>query len=45
MLIGARRDRELALHQVEQALVELVERDRGAVLSGAQLGSVTGRVY
>ena len=35
--VGARRERERALHQVEQPLVELVERDRGAVLAAAQL--------
>ncbi len=35
--VGARLDREAALHQVEQALVELVERDRRAVLAAAAL--------
>jgi hypothetical protein len=30
--------RELALHQVHDPLVQLVERDRGAVLARAQLG-------
>ena len=40
VLVGARGDRELALHQVEQALVEVGERDRGALLAAAQLGTV-----
>jgi hypothetical protein len=31
-------DQEAALHLVEQALVEIVERDRGAVLATTQLG-------
>ena len=37
VLVRARRDREAALHQVEQALIEVVERDRRAVLARAQL--------
>ena len=36
--VGPRLDREAALHRVEQALVEVVERDRRAVLAGADLG-------
>jgi hypothetical protein len=36
--VGPRLDRERALHRVEQALVEVVERDRRAELAGAQLG-------
>ena len=36
--VGPRLDREAALHRVEQALVEVVERDRRAVLAGAELG-------
>jgi hypothetical protein len=36
--VRARLDREGALHRVEQALVEVVERDRRAVLAGAELG-------
>ena len=35
---GARRDREAALEQVQQPLVQLVERDGGAVLSAPHLG-------
>ena len=35
-------DRELPLHQVEQTLVELVERDCGPVLTAAELRSETG---
>ena len=41
VLIRPRGDRELALHQVQQALVELGERDRRALLAAAQLGSVS----
>ncbi len=37
VLVGARVEREAALHQVEQLLVELVERDRRAVLAAAEL--------
>ena len=40
VLEGLGRDREAALHQVEQALVEVVERDRGAVLAAAELRTV-----
>ena len=36
--VRPRLDREGALHRVEQALVEVVERDRRAVLARAQLG-------
>src|SRR5436309_8497882 len=36
--VGPAGDRERALHQVEQALVEIVERDRRSVLSAAELG-------
>ena len=36
-LVGPRRDREAALHQVEQPAVDVVERDRGAVLAAADL--------
>ena len=35
-----RCDWEAALHEVEQALVEVVERDRGAVLAAAELRAV-----
>jgi hypothetical protein len=35
--VGARREREAALHEVEQLLVELVERDGRAVLAAAEL--------
>jgi hypothetical protein len=37
-LVRARLEREPALHEVEQLLVELVERDGGAVLAASQLG-------
>jgi hypothetical protein len=33
------RHREVTLHEVEQLLVQLVQRDGGAVLAGAQLGN------
>jgi hypothetical protein len=36
--VGALRQREAALEQVEQALVGLVERDRGAALAAPRLG-------
>jgi hypothetical protein len=36
--VGALGEREAALHQVEQALVGLVQRDGGAVLAAARLG-------
>jgi hypothetical protein len=36
--VRARLDREGALHLVEQALVEVVERDRRAVLARTELG-------
>ena len=37
--VGPGRDREGALHQVEQALVEIVKRNGGAVLATAELGT------
>src|ERR1019366_2472488 len=40
VLIGLAGDREAALHQVEQALVQVVELDRRAVLAAAELGAV-----
>jgi hypothetical protein len=36
--VGTLDDREGALHLIEQALVECVERDRGAELARADLG-------
>ena len=39
VLVGPSRDREAALHQVQQALVEVVERGRRAVLAGTKLGA------
>ena len=39
VLVWARCDRKPALHEVQQALVEIVERGRGPVLAGAQLGT------
>jgi hypothetical protein len=36
--VRARLDREGALHRVEQALVEVVERDRRTVLARSELG-------
>ena len=40
--VWTRRDREGALHQVQQPAVELVKWDRRAVLARAQLGSMLG---
>ena len=37
VLIGPRRDRKAALHQVQQLAVEIVQRNRRAVLAAAQL--------
>jgi hypothetical protein len=37
VLVGPRRDREAALHQVQQAPVDVIQRHRGAVLAGAEL--------
>jgi hypothetical protein len=42
VLVGARRDWKAALHEVQQALVEIVERGRRAVLAGTQLGTEAG---
>jgi len=39
VLVGPRGEREVPLHQVEQALVGRVERDCRAVLARAQLGA------
>ena len=36
--VGSGREREAALHEVEQLAVELVEWNRGAVLAAADLG-------
>jgi hypothetical protein len=36
--VRARLERESALHEVEELLVELVERDGGAVLAASRLG-------
>ncbi len=36
--VWTRRDREAALHEVEQPAIELVERDRRAVLAATRLG-------
>ena len=42
VLVRPWRDREAALHEVQQPLVEIVERGRRAVLAGTQLGTEAG---
>ena len=43
VLVGARGDREAALHEVEQSPVQLVQRHRRALAAAAQLGPGGGR--
>ena len=38
--VGSRRDRKRALHEVEQALVQVVQRDRRPMFAGTEFGAM-----